>query len=87
MKLPQFFPFVSRLDTENTTKQLGIEWYNCRQGPLTTIKKPDQDYYDYIIINFHLIWCGFSIEVFYKKMPYTNLEQYKLFLKIQRSLK
>lgn len=84
MKLPKFFPFVSKLDIENNTKLLGIEWFLCREGPLTTIPKPDQDYYDYMVINFHLIWCGFSVEIFYKKLPYRNLKDYLLYKKIKK---
>lgn len=75
MKRINIEPFIIDCNDCNTTK-LGLEWMWCLEGPFYTIPKPDKDYYSYLVINFHFIFTGFHIEIYYKKMPYRNISEY-----------
>jgi hypothetical protein len=83
MKRPSFF--WHKLDKDyDGNPGIGLEWLLCREGPLTTIERPDQEYYDYIIFKLKFGYYCLDIDVYYKKMPYRNLDEYISFRRLRK---
>ena len=80
MKFPELW-FYNASDDEHERSGIGIDWLLCREGPFITIPKPDKDYYDYIQFIFRFGMRQLRINIFYKKMPYKNKQEYLDFLR------
>ena len=83
MKLPTFFYYKHDNHSEDKLG-IGVEWFLCREGPSRSFPKPDTNYYDYLVLSFKFVRYSLQIDIFYKRMPYRNYEQYIQFIKANR---
>jgi hypothetical protein len=78
MKLPScWFYKVSHLESF----ELGLECILCREAPFVTILKPDQSYYDYLNVKIKLVKYWLCFDIYYRRLPYENLQQFRAFKK------
>ena len=85
MKLIDFLFF--RTAPEETMSGFALKWCTLQERPFVYIKKPDHDYWSSLLIEFLLYKSAFWIEIRLTKLPYRNLEQYRIWLRQKRAAK
>lgn len=55
---------------------IGVSWFLGLEGPHNRLSEPRPPYYQILYIQVFLVKHMFQIELYYKKMPYTNYDEY-----------
>lgn len=62
-----------------------LKWCVYRERPFVTIKEPDRDYWSYLHISLTFFKSEIWINVRLTRLPFRNLEQYRVLLKEKRA--
>lgn len=71
---------------EETLPGFALRWCTLQDRPFVYIKKPDRDYWSSLHIELLLYKSAIWIEIRLTKLPFKNLEQYRIWLRQKRAV-
>lgn len=74
-----------RTAPEETMHGFALRWSVYQERPFVTIKAPNRDYWSYFHISLLLFRSELWVYIQLTKLPFRNLEQYKVLLREKRA--